>query len=72
MEDVTLIQLFARMDDHLARQDAMMLDMSRLLQATAEQVAEIHTTASRGFAGAMHVLSNLMNRLERSPEDRRP
>jgi hypothetical protein len=85
MEDLTLTQLFARMDAHLARQDdylarqdaqlqtvletlarqnAILADQSRLRQTTAEEVAEIHASASRGFAGAMHLLSNLVNRLE--------
>lgn len=85
MEDITLTQLFARMDAHLARQDdhlarqdaelqtvletlarqnAMLVDQSRLLQTTAQEVAEIHASAARGFAGAMHLLSNLINRLE--------
>jgi hypothetical protein len=47
----------ASQDDHLARQDAQ-------LQTTAQEVAAVHASASRGFAGAMHLLSNLINRLE--------
>jgi hypothetical protein len=42
----------------------MLVDQSRLLQTTVQEVAEIHASASRGFAGAMHLLSNLINRLE--------
>jgi ABC-type transporter Mla subunit MlaD len=85
MDDVSLTQLFARMDahlerqdDHLARQDAelktiletlnrpnaVLADRSQLLATTAREVAAIHAEASRGFAGAMHLLSNLVNRLE--------
>jgi hypothetical protein len=68
----------AQQDEHLRRQDvhlaeitttlrqqnAVLVDVSRLLQTTAQEVAEIHASASRSFAGAMHLLSNLINRLE--------
>jgi hypothetical protein len=86
MEDVTLTQLFARMDAHLAQQDehlrrqdvqltaitetlsrqnSVLEETSRLLRTTAEQVTEMHVSAaSRTFTGAMHLLSNLINRLE--------
>jgi hypothetical protein len=78
MEDVTLTRLFERMDAHLTQQDAhlaeitatlreqnaVLIDMSRLLTTTAQQVSEMHAEASRGFAGAMHVLSNLANWLD--------
>ena len=85
MEDITLTQLFARMDAHLARQDdhlarqdaelqtvletmnrqnAVLADLSQMLATTAQEVAAMHTEAARGFAGAMHLLSNLINRLE--------
>jgi hypothetical protein len=37
---------------------------AQMLATTAREVAAIHASASRGFAGAMHLLSNLVNRLE--------
>jgi hypothetical protein len=81
MEDVTLTRLFERMDDHLKQQDAslqvmlstmsqqsaVLARMAQLLATTAQEVAEIHAEASRGFAGAMHLLSNLANRLDSRP-----
>lgn len=66
-QDAYLARLDAQLaaiTEALGRQNALMLDMARVLQATAQEVAEIHTAASRGFAGAMPVLSNLINRLE--------
>ena len=44
--------------------NAVLADLSQMLATTAREVAEIHASAARGFAGAMHLLSNLINRLE--------
>jgi len=78
MDDVTLTRLFERMDSHLAQQDvsqqeilatlreqnAVLASMAQMLATTAREVAAIHAEASRGFAGAMHLLSHLVTRLE--------
>jgi hypothetical protein len=78
MEDVTLTQLFAKMDAHLERQDVylastlevlkeqnvMMQRMSELLVTTAKEVAAIHAEASHQHAATMAAFEALTRRLE--------
>ena len=78
MEDHALTQLFTRMDEHLARQDAYLLELRRtdqeqnamlgrmaeMLATTARQVAEIHAEASRQHAATMQAFQALITRLE--------
>jgi hypothetical protein len=80
MEELTWTELMARMEATMAQadlspeamletlraQNVIMAEVAQLLATTAREVAAIHAEASRGFAGAMHLLNSLITRLEGS------
>jgi hypothetical protein len=77
VDDVTLIQLFAQIDVHLARQDEILAKMDErqakqdqilaLIQESTERTAQYHARTAQMLAEHTLLMDRILERLPRRP-----